>query len=82
MDQPSLSNFDPRSTVSDMAQRWAVVAAVSLGLVGGLVGLVVGLRVYPPTAWFAVIEVGVPAALVGGLIGFASGALVSAISRD
>jgi len=39
------------------------------------VGLVVGLRVYPPTAWFAVFELGLPASILGGLFGLASGAV-------
>lgn len=37
--------------------------------VGGIAGLIVGLRTYVPTAWFAIFEVGIPAGLVGGLFG-------------
>jgi hypothetical protein len=51
-----------------------VVSGVALGLVGGVVGLVVGLISYPPTAWFAVLELGVPAALGGALLGALIGA--------
>ena len=44
--------------------RYAVVGATVCAILGGLVGLVVGLRVNPATAWFAVLEVGVPAGIV------------------
>ena len=44
-----------------------------------VVGLIVGLHVYPPTAWFAVFELGVPAAIVGALLGLASGLSVRGI---
>jgi ABC-type uncharacterized transport system permease subunit len=56
--------------------RYAVVGATACALLGGLVGLVVGLRVYPATAWFAVFEVGVPA----GIVGAAMGALVGLLA--
>ncbi len=54
--------------------RLAVLGATLAGVLGGLVGLVLGLRAYPPTAWFAVLEVGVPSALVGALLGLVAGA--------
>ena len=66
------------STSSQLAamprvQRFAVVGG-ALGLVfGGLVGLVLGLHAYPPTAWFAVLEVGVPVAIVGTALGALAG---------
>jgi len=46
------------------------------GIPGAIVGLIVGLNVYPPTAWFAVLEIGIPAGLAGGLFGAFVGALV------
>jgi hypothetical protein len=59
--------------------RFAVVGSTAALLVGALIGLVVGLVAYPPTAWFAVFEVGVPAgilgAVVGGLVGLVAGAV-------
>ncbi len=56
--------------------RFAVIGAVVFGVVGGIAGLISGLFAYPPTAWFAVAEVGVPAALLGGTVGLVAGALV------
>jgi len=44
------------------------------------VGLVVGLNAYPPTAWFAVLEVGIPSAIVGGMLGLVAG-LASMIGK-
>ena len=52
--------------------RAGVLGAVAAGFVGCVVGLVIGLSVYPPTAWAATVEIGLPAALVGA----AGGALV------
>ena len=57
--------------------RGAVLGAVVAGLLGGVVGLVLGLLAHPPTAWFAVIEVRLPAAILGGLVGFVVGAIAS-----
>jgi hypothetical protein len=50
-----------------------LVGSVLLGAFGGAVGLVVGLYAYPPTAWFAVLEVGVPAGVVGCFLGLFAG---------
>ena len=36
--------------------RWVTVGAASASVIGGIVGLVVGLFAYAPTAWFAVFE--------------------------
>jgi uncharacterized membrane protein SpoIIM required for sporulation len=49
--------------------------------VGGLVGLIVGLRTYAPTAWAATFEVAVPAALVGALLGLVVGSLAAMVRR-
>ena len=62
-------------------QRYAVVGSAVLGALGALVGLMLGLRAYPPTAWFAVIEVAVPAAVAGGLLGALAGLTVAAVRR-
>ena len=62
-------------------KRGAVVGAVLLGLLGSLVGLIRGLSVYPPTAWFALFEVGVPALIVGGLFGAIVGSVLRVLGR-
>ena len=69
--------------LSDMPlpARFAVIGGLVLGIAGGIAGLVIGLFAYPPTAWFAVAEVGVPAALLGGLAGLVVGFLVQAVRR-
>lgn len=61
--------------------RWAVIGAASVGMIGAVVGLVIGLIVYAPTALFAVLEHGLPAAIVGGLIGLSTGVIVMAGRR-
>ncbi len=61
--------------------RGAVAGALGLGSLGAIVGLVVGLLANPPTAWFAVFEVGVPAAFVGAWIGLMVGALAWLVRR-
>jgi hypothetical protein len=59
--------------------RFAAYGAAGFGVVGGVVGLVIGLSAYPPTAWFAVLEIGLPCAVIGGAIGAMSGALALGI---
>ena len=44
-------------------------SAVVLGIAGAIAGLVVGLIAHPATAWFAIFELGCPAAVVGALSG-------------
>ena len=61
--------------------RLAAVGAVLLGVVGGTVGLIVGLSVHPGTAWAAVVEVGLPAALLGGVLGLLVGSVAYAAHR-
>lgn len=61
--------------------RSAAIGASSLGIVGAIVGLVLGLLAYPPTAPFAVAELGVPATFVGGFVGLVAGVLLRAVFR-
>ena len=56
--------------------RVSISSALVLGALGGLCGLIVGLIAHPPTAWFAVLEVGLPAAVVGGVGGLVVGGLL------
>jgi hypothetical protein len=61
--------------------RWAAVGASSLGTVGAIFGLVIGLFTYAPTAPFALVELGLPAAVAGGVVGLAASLLVIAGRR-
>ena len=61
--------------------RWAGIGAASVGMIGAAVGLAIGLIVYAPTAPFAVLELGLPAAIVGGVIGLSTGVIVVAGRR-
>jgi hypothetical protein len=61
--------------------RWVTGGATCAGVIGAVVGLVVGLIVYPPTAWFAVIELGLPATIVGGVVGLVGGLAGRRIGR-
>jgi hypothetical protein len=54
--------------------RCVVVAAVLGAVVGGAVGLGIGLAVYPPTAWFAILEIGIPSFFVCAIVGLLVGA--------
>lgn len=59
--------------------RCVAVGAASLGIVGAIAGLIIGLVAYAPTAPFAVVEVGLPAALAGAILGLIVGAVLLAI---
>ena len=62
------------------AERGAYIGLIVLGLAGAVVGLIRGLS-YPPTAWFAVIEGGLPSAIVGALLGGTVGYVAQVIRR-
>ena len=64
-----------------VVRRFAVVGAAVAGILGGLVGLVLGLRAHPATAWFAVVEVGVPGAIVGAVLGALAGLVAVSVHR-
>jgi len=70
-----------RLVAMPLVPRFTVVGAIAAGLLGGLLGLVLGLNGYPPTAWFAVLEVGVPAAILGGLLGALAGLVAAFVRR-
>jgi hypothetical protein len=59
-----------------MLARWASISAVAFGVSGGIVGLVVGLFVYAPTAPFAAVELGFPALFVGAVAGLVAGMII------
>lgn len=62
---------EPQAT--PLPGRCAVVGAGVAGVSGAIGGLIVGLLTYPPTAWFAVLEAGIPASLIGGILGLCTG---------
>jgi riboflavin transporter FmnP len=68
-------------SAAPLPARWAIVGATSAGVIGAIAGLVAGLLAYPPTAWFAVFELGVPATIAGGLVGFVAALIVMAGRR-
>jgi hypothetical protein len=61
--------------------RWAITGAAAAGVIGAIAGLVIGLQAYAPTAAFAVVELGLPAAIAGGILGLAAGVIVIAGRR-
>jgi hypothetical protein len=61
--------------------RWVSIGAISVGVTGGIVGLVVGLFVYAPTAPFAAVELGFPATLTGGIVGLVAGMIMITVRR-
>jgi len=72
-----------RQLLSELALplRLAVLVGAGAGVVGGAVGLAIGLRTYVPTAWFAVLEIGVPAAVLGCGLGAIGGSLTLLVRR-
>ena len=64
-----------------LVARFAVVGLASASVLGGVVGLVLGLIAYPATAWFAVLEVGIPAGVVGAVVGALVGVVVVIFRR-
>ena len=54
---------------------FAVVGAAAAGGIGIVVGAIVGLFVYAPTAAFAAVELGIPSAALGATIGAAVGVI-------
>jgi len=61
--------------------RCVVVGAFSLGIVGAICGLIVGLVVHVATAPFAMIELGLPSAIVGCAIGASTGLVLKLTHR-
>jgi hypothetical protein len=60
---------------------WAIFGAIAAGVIGGITGLIVGLFVYAPTAWFAAFELGIPAFLAGGAAGLLAGTIGATARR-
>ena len=73
--KPSLRVFLTLQQVEPQPVRWALRGAAVAGVVGAIVGLIIGLFVHAPTAPFAMVEIGLPAAIVGGILGLLLGSL-------
>jgi hypothetical protein len=76
-DTPTMRAFAAVMRLPVLA-RFFVVGTVCTGAAGCVAGLAIGLLVYPPTAWFGIFELGIPAAIVGGIVGLLSGSVVLA----
>ena len=61
--------------------RSVLIGTALFGAAGAVIGLVLGLRAYVPTAWAAVIEVGLPGALLGALLGLIAGGIATLARR-
>lgn len=74
---------DLRAILGDLPRpvRWGLTAGSVTGVLGAVAGLVLGLLAHPATAWFAVVEVGAPAAIAGGLLGLIAGAVTTAFGE-
>ncbi len=60
------------------AGDYALAGAALMGAAGTVTGLIVGLTVYAPTAWFAAAELGLPATIFGAVAGSLVGASLAA----
>lgn len=61
--------------------RYAAGSAVVAGVLGCIAGFARGLYVYPPTAWFATFEIGIPCAVAGCIVGLALGTVVLGVHK-
>jgi hypothetical protein len=72
-----------RAVLSDfpILRRFLLVGAACTGVAGAVVGLILGLRANPATAWFAIFEVGIPALVAGAVLGLAIGLFGLAVRK-
>jgi hypothetical protein len=70
-----------RSRGWPLPARWALIGAAIACGIGTVAGVIVGLFVYPPTAFFAGAEIGIPATFAGAVLGAAAGVLPAAGRR-
>jgi hypothetical protein len=61
--------------------RATAIGCLAAGITGGIVGLILGLIAYAPTAPVGILELGIPSALVGAAAGLTTGAIILALRR-
>lgn len=61
--------------------RHAAFVSGVFGAIGGLIGLIVGLRTHVATAWAAMFEIGVPAGMLGVCLGLLTGSVAWMVQR-
>ena len=80
-DTETMGLYSSQLATIPIVPRFAIVASAAALLLGALAGLIIGLIAFPPTAWFAVLELGIPAGLIGALIGALAGLVVASIRK-
>ena len=80
-DTETMMTFRSQFANMPIVPRFAIVASAAAFLLGAIAGLIIGLIAYPPTAWFAVLELGIPAGLLGAVGGALTGLVVSCIQK-
>ncbi len=76
-----MADAHTRTESSPTISRFVLSGLVIGAVIGCATGVVLGLIAYPPTAWAAAIEVGLPAAVVGALVGLSAGVIVTSHRR-
>jgi hypothetical protein len=64
-----------------LIQNWAAKGALCTGAVGAVGGFIYAWTVNASTAWFGIIEAGVPTFVLGAIVGATSGAVATASRR-
>lgn len=76
-----MNDFMAQARADPSPGNCAFAGMVLAGVVGALIGLAVGLNVYAGTAWAAMLELGLPAAVAGAAIGFLVGCALTLAKR-
>jgi hypothetical protein len=83
----TVQQFVPMNAIRAELRRWsllercATLGAATGGVIGAIGGLIIGLDANPATAWFAVLELGIPAGIAGGLVGCIAALIAAAVHR-
>ena len=76
VDTQAVRSFRDVLSTMPLLSRAIVVGAITGGAAGAIAGLLVGLVANPPTAAFAMVELGLPSAIVGALVGLLVGVVI------